>query len=295
MCCPHLLSVEHFRMIHHLELLECDNLVDVSPLYGIHSLTLDHCEQVKDISGLGGHHRLSLLSCSADLIGYESLLHIPHVSLAATNIFDVSVLRFALSVSLESCNKVADISPLANVKVVELAWCSLIGDVRSLMNVDILRILTLNGQLINHEQLINRKLILGGSRFEGNFSALQPTVKELTLQCSNLFTSLLTREEHNLSTYFKDLQSLTLNSLGIENVNGLGDIPHLHLKDCYRLVDITALGRNRSVTIIECHLLKDVRSLVTVPIVLIKLCNNIIDYDSCGLENVPRLKIGTGA
>lgn len=293
--CPHLLSVESFQMIHHLELRECDNLVDVTPLYGIHSLTLDQCGKVKDISGLGGHHRLSILSCSVDMIGYESLLHIPHVSLGPNNIVDVSVLRFARSVSLVCCNKVTDVSPLANVKEVELIWCPFIQDMRSLMNVDTLKILTRDGHLMKHEEFRNHKLILGGSRFEGNFSAFQPTVKELTLQSSVLFTSFLTIEEHNLSFYFKDLQSLTLNSLGIKSVNGLGDIPHLHLKDCNCLIDITALGRNRSVKIVECHHLKDVRSLVTVPIVLIKLCNKIIDYDSCGLENVPRLKIITRA
>ncbi len=74
-------------------------------------------------------------------------------------------------------------------------------------------------------------------------------------------------------------------------MNGLGDIPCLRLRSCNKLVDITSLGRNRSVELWKCNSLKDVRSLRTVSIVTIKNCKKIQDYVDSGLESVPRLKI----
>ena len=44
--------------------------------------------------------------------------------------------------------------------------------------------------------------------------------------------------------------------------------------------------------IIECYMLKDVRSLATVPVVTIRDCPKIKGYENIpGLENIPRIKI----
>ncbi len=60
----------------------------------IYDLSLEFCRSIKDISGIGNHHRLNIETCPifSHLIGYESLVGIPHVSLIRCDISDVSVL-----------------------------------------------------------------------------------------------------------------------------------------------------------------------------------------------------------
>lgn len=141
---------------------------------------------------------------------------------------------------------------------------------------------------LNQEQLCqlkNRGLNLQGfAASPTSFSFLQPEVQKLTLLSSeslkssnDRFTRLLIAEEDELPQYFKNLQSLTLESLNLRNVDGLGDISHIKLISCGNLVDITALGRNLRVEISHCHSLRDVSSLATVPVVTIKHCMNIED------------------
>lgn len=294
--CPHLVSVESFRMIRHLELKECDHLEDVSPLRGIYSLVLHDCPKVRDISVLGGHHRLSLAHCDESMIGYDSLLNIPHVFLTASNIVDASVLRAATSVYLYRCYALIDVSPLAHVKRVEIRMCSLVKDVSSLKSNDSLTFVSpsFESSLKQDQlsQLKNRKLHLEGYGLSpSSFSFLQSEVNDLTLRANGQFTDLLYEEVNDLPDYFRNLHSLSLDSLEIEDVKGLGDIPSLRLRKCSSLVDVTALGRNHCVEIIECHFLEDVRSLSTVPVVKIIQCFKIQDYTGSGLDNVPRLKI----
>lgn len=69
----------------------------------------------------------------------------------------------------------------------------------------------------------------------------------------------------------------------------MGDIPVLHLKYCPNLRDITALGRNKEVAIAICPRVDSVQSLMTVPIVTLRYCINVTDYEC--LKDVPRLKI----
>ena len=141
-------------------------------------------------------------------------------------------------------------------------------------------------------QLKNRKLHLDGYGLSpSSFSFLQSEVNDLTLRANGQFTDLLYEEVNDLPDYFRNLHSLSLDSLEIEDVKGLGDIPSLRLRKCSSLVDVTALGRNHCVEIIECHFLEDVRSLSTVPVVKIIQCFKIQDYTGSGLDNVPRLKI----
>lgn len=280
--CTNLVSVESFRMIHHLELLDCENLVDVTPLHGIYHLVLQYCQKVTDISGLGGHHRLLLASCGWKMIGYETLLHIPHVSLYRMSIIDVSVLRYAKSVILDECIQVRDFSSLKNVESFTLGR-------GYLSSINLQRC----SYLSNLSTMKIRKLNLEGEwRSPNSFAFLSSEVRELTLKLSSHFTNLLSNEVNHLPQYFKHLQCLTLKSLLIKSVDGLGDIPHLRLISCEALQDISALGRNRCVEIIECYMLKDVRSLATVPIVTIRDCPKIKGYENVpGLRNVPRLKV----
>lgn len=63
---------------------------------------------LKDISGLGGHHRLSLYQFKGT--GFDSLLHVPHVALAYTNIHDLNVLKYAKFVCFLDCTAIVDVS-----------------------------------------------------------------------------------------------------------------------------------------------------------------------------------------
>ncbi len=115
--CPGLTDVSSFRSIRKLSLFCCPNISDISPLKGIYDLTLHGCSNIKDISCLGNHHRLFLSAISS---GFDVLLHLPHVSLLNCDIEDVSVLRFAKSVTLNYCIKINSVSSLKTVKKVSL-------------------------------------------------------------------------------------------------------------------------------------------------------------------------------
>ena len=82
---------------------------------------MHRCHKVKDISGLGGHYRFTLIHHpSYPLLGYHSLLHIPHVTLVYCDIKDVSFLRYAKSVYLSSCPNITDVSALGGVREVNI-------------------------------------------------------------------------------------------------------------------------------------------------------------------------------
>lgn len=133
--CFNLTNVESFKGIHILKIQRCDGVIDVSPLYGIYDLSLISCRKLRDISGLGNHCRLHVEKCSKNLIGYESLEGIPHVTLIGCDISDVSVLRDAKSVKLEQCIRLQDVSPIKNVKKVELYQCLHITNIIELCDV----------------------------------------------------------------------------------------------------------------------------------------------------------------
>ena len=90
------------------------------------------------------------------------------------------------------------------------------------------------------------------------------------------------------TSIFRHLQTLHIRNCSMEHVNGLEDIPTVILDYCFKLHDISGLGRNRCVELRECSQIRDVSSLATVPIVTIRNCEGIVDY-SC-LSSVPRLK-----
>ncbi len=82
---------------------------------------MHRCHKVKDISGLGGHNKFTLIHHpSYSLLGYHSLLHIPHVTLIYCDIKDVSFLRYATSVYLSTCHNITDVSTLGSVKKVHI-------------------------------------------------------------------------------------------------------------------------------------------------------------------------------
>lgn len=99
-----------FSGIRYLTLQSCGQLEDVSPLKGIHHLRINRCPKVIDISGLGLHHRLMIEFCCYSLVGFDALLGISHVQLWECNIEDVSVLRYATTVSLLRCYEIVDVS-----------------------------------------------------------------------------------------------------------------------------------------------------------------------------------------
>ncbi len=294
--CQGLTDVRGFGSINKVELILCQNLEDVSPLYGIYDLTLERCHKVNDISGLGGHHRLTLFhNLSWGLVGYDSLLHIPHVTLTSCNIRDVNILRYAKSAHLISCHNITDVSALEGVRDVKIAGNL---DKKGLKLLGRVSNLTLLHQA--HKDFVNDELILSWKnvfRMQLEiFSAIQPNISSLSVFSKNIRQLTLGRADRfaefineGQGHYLNHLSSLTLLFLKrLERVEGLGDIPTLRLLNCNGIKSLKGLGRNHSVELMECAQLEDVSSLSTVPVVRIKSCPNI--NSSC-LLTVPRLRI----
>jgi hypothetical protein len=120
-----------------------------------------------------------------------------------------------------------------------------------------------------------------------------------SLHCfSSVFSLNITRGDRLVQLLIESgLQTLSaLKELIIQGsdvlltANGFGFIPTVKLILCRNLRDISGLGKgNRSVEISHCPLVKDVSSLVNVPIVTIRNYRNIENW-SCLSKN-PRLKL----
>lgn len=292
--CPGLRSVESFRGIHQLTLESCESLIDVSPLHGIYSLCLRGCSKVQDISGLGSHNFLAIESCSFDMTGYDCFLRVPYVSLIHSSIKDISVLQFAKRVQLLECPNIIDLLPLQHVRSVMIQ-----------PGVNVLDLTPISNKV--------KSLSVDFSKWQGDFNL--PTFENKNLCVMNLdsiaimpnpslhcfasvFSLNITRGDRLVQLLIENgLQTLSaLEELIIQDsdvlltANGFGFIPTVKLILCRNLHDISGLGkRNRCVEIFHCPLVKDVSSLVNVPIVAIRNYRNIENW-SCLSKN-PRLKL----
>lgn len=292
-----LVDVTAFRSIQKLALVGCDKVLDVRALYGIYDLTLA-VMKVKDISGLGGHYRLTL--SNIDVIGFDCLLHIPHVILRSTNISDVSVLRYAKSVFASSCSNIIDVSDLKYVKKIEI---STKNELKGLKNLGEVPDLSLNFKQTPNKDELNDYTVeltddllssfnnssLQFSLFKSSISSLASfsrNIKHLTIGESKRFSSFLNEGQGSLLSY---LSSLTLLNLKMVTVDGLGDIPTVHLISCHNIKSLKGLGRNYCVKVKYCWKLEDVSSLATVSVVKIDCCR-LVKNVSC-LSKVSRLKI----
>lgn len=285
--CLFLTDVSPFRSIRTLILSSCDNLKDVSPLHAIHHLEIAFCPKVTDISGLGDHYRLKVWQCSYQLTGYHSLLNVPHVALTRCDITDLRVLRNAKSLRLTRCNEILDLTPIASLKEVKLIDCTSIHNLSALRHVP---------QLSLVQMIIDKNQIREMRNRAISFYHLQWTVEDYSFLSHTRYLKIrnatdIPKQINSGSAHMlQHLQFLELQSCrDLENVNGLGDIPVLHLKYCPNLRDITALGRNKEVAIAICPKVDSVQSLMTVPIVTLRYCINVTDYEC--LKDVPRLKI----
>lgn len=290
--CPLLIDVCSLRNIRTLRLIGCENLIDVSPLKGVYNLSLWNCTKVKDISGLGGHHRLEVSYCAPKMIGYESLLNIPHVRLARCDISDLNVLRFAHSIEFLGCKMITDVHPIQNVKRVMLDRILNITNISELCHVYDLTILMI--PLTNDElsSLQNHKLELHLKTDHHNFlesiPSFLPSTKHFMIIEPPLF--LAKSIENGNLPFLKNLQTLTIEgSDNIRFIKGLEDIPTVILTFMRNLSDINGLGRNRRVELRHCYKITNVNSLANVSIVTIEQCPEIVDYSE--LSKVPRLKI----
>lgn len=116
---------------------------------------------MKDISSLGNHYRLEILDCSYEIIGYESLMNIPHVILSYCNIKDVTVLSNSKIVEMNHCKKVVDLTPLQHLQSVHIAFCPNALDISILKNVTKLQLETSSkAQLESIKDLANETFIL---------------------------------------------------------------------------------------------------------------------------------------
>ncbi len=288
-----LTDVSSFRGIRYLTLNFCDQLEDVSPLKAVHSLTLFGCKRVKDISGLGDHHSLRISLCSYELVGYDSLLYIPHVQLNGCNISNLNVLKHAKTVSLVNCTEIIDVTPLNGLKSLTIQGCPNIGNIDSLRNIPDLS-LVYKSEIPDLRKLTNKRLHLQyitqdafPHPIEADYFSFLKNIQELSLfQCDNIVELI----DEGRVEYFQHLQSLSISSsMILKHVNGLGTIPRLYIYRCYNLRDISALGRNQYVRLHNCISIEDVSALATVPIVDIRYCWRLRDY-SC-LSKVQRLTV----
>ncbi len=87
------------------------------------------------------------------------------------------------------------------------------------------------------------------------------------------------------------LLSLTLDSLKVVKLEGLGHIPTVRIVRCSYLQTMQGLGSNRCVELNNCWSLENVSSLASVPIVTIENCRSVTKTSYECLKNVPRLKI----
>ncbi len=290
--CLRLTDVSSFRSVRKLSLNACPSVSDVSPLKGIYDLTLHSCSNIKDISCLGNHHRLSLAGVN-NSSGFDVLLHIPHVILIWCDIEDVSVLRFAKSVTLLHCNLINSISPLKNVKTVSLmnsgkSGLTDLGEVPDLYKDEY----KFNDDPSNSiSSLHNKRLSLTERSLPLSITSLSvfsSSIQHLHIIGSKLFAKLINDGQGVL---LQHLLSLTLVYLPVMRLEGLGHIPTVRIMRCSELQTTKGLGLNRCVELDNCSSLEDVSSLASVPIVTIKYCPRLAKMRYDDLKNVPRLKI----
>ncbi len=283
--CNHLRTVENFRNVRVLQISNCFSVTDISSLHGVYDLSLIRCPGIQDISGLGNHYRLKIES-TMDLIGYDSLTCIPHVSLSGCNISDVSVLQYAKTVSLAEVKKVQDLSWLTNVKVVNLSsvnsYCS-VGELKDIPHLIIHSRQAILSKFRNHRLDVH----IHPKSFPD--FALFSKVLHLSLQIINGLSTSPRKFAHSDLLHLKDAQSIQFKDFNsLLHVKGLGKVPSLQFISCHDLNDISDLGDNRSVLLEYCSKVEDVSSLATVPIVTIKNCFRVKDCST--ISNVPRLK-----
>lgn len=291
-----------FSGVHILHLIDCPLLSDVSCLRGIHDLKIESCRNFKDISGLGGHYRLSIISLGfQELIGYESLVGIPHIYLQGLDIADLSVLQYAQSVKLNDCLSITNITPIKNAKTVELIDCACAESIIDLCEVSHLVVKQIFQPipLSDLMKMKNKTLEIEFPSIEGIDLIDKPFLahtEHLTLFYSS-FGSPTILKFSLLS--FQHLLSITIEAsanewmpshfIDIDSIQGLADIPTVRLLHLRNLSNIGCLGRNRCVELRFCPKISDVSSLSNVSLVTIEDCEGILDYSV--LMKVPRLKI----
>ncbi len=308
--CPKLSNLSSLQGIRVVHIANCIEVVDVSVLHGVYDLSIQECEKVKDIRGLGDHHRLSIGMCAPQLIGYDVLTGIPHVSLAFCDITDVSVLRDAKSVEMNACMLVTDVGPLKNVRRVKIGPHHRIQNLSVLKDVYDLTIATVtitetevtgtsiktvtDGKTKAEEIIPLRNYKLHFLEFAYKFGQeledpdLFAETRDFTMERFSFAISMMI--EDGTIAFFRHLQSLTIQNTGfLAEIRGLEDIPTVRLINLNSLRDVSGLGRNRCVELRQCPDVTNVNSLAKVSIVTIDNCRGVKDYSS--LANVPRLKI----
>ncbi len=290
--CGGLIDVTCFRCIHTLSLTNCPNISNVYPLNGVYCLKLHLCEGVRDISGLGNHHRLELSRLFNEVIGFDCLLHIPHVSLADFPIKDLSVLQYANSVNLYRCWNASDVSALKNVKKVFIRTKGLLTGLAELVEVPDLSLYLDSKQILNDNLiscLKNRRLTLSTDLLQiSSLDVFSGRIEHLRVQCSETFADFINEGQGSVFTH---LTSLTLMGMSLKSLEGLWNIPTVRLLSCSGFRSLQGLGGNRCVEIQTCRDLEDISNLATVPIVTIRYCTQLKKESYDCLKNVPRLKV----
>eukprot|EP01040_Poterioochromonas_malhamensis_P005345 gene5345-5732_t len=167
---------------------------------------------------------------------------------------------------LHRCHKIEDVRPLANVKQLKLADCRNLMDINPLRNVQHLTLGFLE-KVAHYQELGNTKntVVFNGTDRVKDFSCLL-NFRHVTVRLLHYFHTVMTSH----GEYFRCLQSICLDCCnGIKEVKGFQDIPQVFLIHLPSLVDISGLGRNRYVRIVNCGELEDIRSLKKVPRVTI--------------------------
>ncbi len=263
-------DVSFLRHIQTVDLCFIDDLIDISPLHGIKALLIYGCSSIQDISCLGNHHKLTIADFHFIERGYECFRTVRHAEVLGCDVPDLSVFQETKSLRITFFRSMESQFFLLR-DIPDLALVTYDTDRKEVYDITHFR----NIRLTLYEDIIS----IHNSNFPSQLRYLKVE------RCDQIAKII----NEGKTSIFHHLQSLHMIDYSIEHVNGLGDIPTLILESCFKLHDISCLGRNRCVELNYCPKIHDVRNLDTVPIVTIKNCNGIVDV-SC-LSSVPRLKI----
>eukprot|EP01040_Poterioochromonas_malhamensis_P005342 gene5342-5729_t len=254
-------------------------------------LTLYHLYQLTDVSGLSNLRNLELHFCSS-VVSVACLKDIPNLLIEKCHaINDFHTLTKQKRLKVSRCPNLRSVESFKNIEQVIINDCQNVADFSplSMTNVQHLTLGFLE-KVAHYQELGNTKntVVFNGTDRVKDFSCLL-NFRHVTVRLLHYFHTVMTSH----GEYFRCLQSICLDCCnGIKEVKGFQDIPQVFLIHLPSLVDISGLGRNRYVRIVNCGELEDVGSLKNVPRVTIFGCRKIpIKEVLFILRDVARLRV----
>lgn len=225
---------------------------------------------LQNTNGLSHLQELSLILCDS-LTDVSSLSKLRKVLIFSCSILtNLTGLGTVYDLELSNCKGIQDISPLTKNHTLKIFSCPNIkAGLLSIMNVEEWKTdLFTSSSFLGEEGIFPQLSRLTVHRYlEKEFPYLR-NLKHLSLTCFLIDLSYMNCQN------FSHLTSLSISCTpNLQAISVLRDIPVLKLNSISRLQDISSLGgKNKSVTISYCSLIKDFSSLKNVPKVTILSC-----------------------